>query len=35
MEASTAKPLGKSMSLRQNFRNIARTVTEEIRLDSL
>ncbi len=36
MEASTpAKPMGKSMSLRQNFRNIARSVTEEIRLDSL
>lgn len=36
MELSTSsKPLGKSMSLRQNFRNIARTVTEEIRLDSL
>ncbi len=33
-EAPT-KPLGKSKSLRQNFRNIARTVTEEIRLDSL
>jgi tetratricopeptide (TPR) repeat protein len=36
MESSTpTKPMGKSMSLRQNFRNIARTVTEEIRLDSL
>jgi tetratricopeptide (TPR) repeat protein len=36
MEASSpGKPMGKSKSLRQNFRNIARTVTEEIRLDSL
>lgn len=32
-EGATAQ--GKSLSLRKDFRNIARTVTEEIRLDSL
>jgi len=34
-DARRAGPQGKSQSLRKNFRNIARTVTEEIRLDSL
>jgi tetratricopeptide (TPR) repeat protein len=34
-DGRTAGAKGKSQSLRKDFRNIARTVTEEIRLDSL
>lgn len=34
-DGRSAGPQGKSQSLRKDFRNIARTVTEEIRLDSL